>query len=60
MFKTIFPSVFFADVEEVQSETGETLEAQIGLCCALLSRPKLTDNDRRVVQKMLSSAQALK
>ena len=47
-----------SDVDEVELEPGETLEARISSCRAILQRPKLTDNDRGVLQRMLTAAQA--
>ena len=49
-----------SDVEQAQLEPGETLEARIGSCRAMLSRSTLTNHDCWVVQKMLTSAQVLK
>ena len=48
------------DVDKVELEPGETLEARISSCRAVLQRPKLTDHDRCVVQRMLTAAQACK
>ena len=47
-----------SDVDEVELEPGETLEARISSCRTVLQRPKLTDNDRGVLQRMLTAAQA--
>ena len=49
-----------SDVDEVELEPGETLEARISSCRAVLQRPKLTDHDRGVLQRMLTATQACK
>ena len=49
-----------SDVDEVDLEPGETLEARISSCRAVLQRPKLTDHDSGVLQRMLTAAQACK
>ena len=63
MFNNYFLILIFlkiSDVDEVELEQGETLEARISSCRAVLQRPKLTDHDRGVVQRMLMAAQACK
>ena len=49
-----------SDVDEVELEPGETLEAKISSRCAVLQRPKLTNHDRGVLQRMLTAAQDCK
>ena len=49
-----------SDVDEVELQPGELLEARISSCRAVLQRPKLTDHVRGVVQRMLMAAQACK
>ena len=49
-----------SDVDEVELKPGETLEARISSCRAVLQRSELTDHDRGILQRMLTAAQACK
>lgn len=46
--------------DDVELDPGETLDARIASCLAVLKRPGLTAKDRKTVQKMLTCAQARK
>ena len=63
MFNNYFLIIIFlkmSDVDEVELKPGETLEVRISSCHAILQRPKLTDHDRGILQRMLTAAQACK
>ena len=49
-----------SDLDELESEPGETVDGRIASCQAVLKRPAITDKDKRYVQEMLNKAIAIK